>query len=95
MEGSVFSLFQTADRVGVLLSGATAAALTDALGIVRGDFSALWVLMVACMALDCLPLLLVPFMLRRKPPPDAEIAMQSVHRKRRVSDDDDVLTAPP
>ena len=95
MEGSVFSLFQTADRVGVLVSGATAAALTDALGIVRGNFSALWVLMLVCMALDWLPLPLVPLMLRRKPPPDAEIALQPLQRKRRMSEDGDLPPAAP
>ena len=82
MEGSVFSTFQTADRAGVLVSGAVAAWMTEGLGIERGEWGRLWQLMLACMALEWLPLTLVPFMLRRKPPPDVEIAMQKIDRGR-------------
>ena len=78
MEGSMFSMFQVSDRLGVLVSGGAAAWLTEALDIERGEWGRLWVLMLLCMALEWLPLLLVPFMLRRRPPPDVEIAMQKM-----------------
>ena len=84
MEGSVFSMFQTADRAGVLVSGAVAAWMTEGMGIERGQWSRLWELMLVCMALEWVPLLLVPFMLRRKPPPDVEIDMQKMDRGSRA-----------
>ena len=88
MEGSMFSLFQVADRLGVLVSGGLAAWMTEALGIERGEWGRLWVLMLLCMTLEWLPLLLVPFMLRRRPPPDVEIAMEKLGgvRRRRSSE---------
>ena len=75
MEGTVFSLFQVANRLGVVLSGTLAGVLTDGLGIVRGEYERLWVLMVVCMALEVLPVLCLPWLLRKKPPPDVEVAM--------------------
>ena len=78
MEGTVFSLFQVSDRLGVLLSGSLAGVLTDALGIVRGSYDKVWVLMVLCMALDVLPLFCLPWLLQKKPPPDVEVALTEV-----------------
>ena len=78
MEGTVFSLFQVSDRLGVVVSGSLAGLLTDALGIVRGNYERLWVLMIVCMALEVLPVGCLPWLLRKKPPPDVEVAMTSM-----------------
>ena len=83
MEGSMFSLFQTADRMGVLISGGVAAWMTEGMGIESGQWGRLWELMLVCMALEWVPLVLVPFMLKRKPPPDVEIDLQTVGKRGR------------
>ena len=84
MEGTVFSLFQVANRLGVMLSGSLAGVLTDALGIVRGDYERLWVLVIVCMALEVLPVCCLPWLLRKKPPPDVEVAMTEVRAKEHI-----------
>ena len=87
MEGTVFSLFQVADRLGVVLSGSLAGVLTDWLGIVRGNYERLWVLMVVCMALELPPVCCLPWLLRKKPPPDVEVALTDMKRRNQPPDD--------
>ena len=80
MEGTVFSLFQVSNRLGTVLSGSLAGVLTDELGIVQGQYGRVWVLMIVCMALEVLPVCCLPWLLRKKPPPDVEVAMTDVKR---------------
>lgn len=73
LEGSMFSVFQMSDRLGVIVSSSLAALMTDRLGIENGAFGMMWLFLLICAVLEFVPLFTMPFLLWKKPPPDASL----------------------